>query len=75
MLHLERLKALREDRDLSQAEVAKVLGISQVTYSQYERGARELHMDQFKCLCEFYNVSADYILGFINECMPLPSTK
>ena len=66
MIHLGRLKALREDRDLSQTQIAKILDISQVTYSQYERGVRELHIDQLKTLCEFYNVSADYILGFTN---------
>lgn len=74
-MYLERLKELREDRDLSQTEVAKILGINQVTYSQYERGTRELHIDQFKSLCQFYNISADYVLGFTDECKPLPENK
>ena len=57
-----RLRALREDNDLSQAQVARVLGTSQTMYARYERGANELPVRHLVTLCQFYNVSADYLL-------------
>lgn len=57
------LKALREDRDLSQKEVANYLGTTQQVYSRYETGVNEIPVRQLIKLCELYNVSADYILG------------
>lgn len=63
MTHLERLKSLREDRDLNQTTIAKILKVNQITYSQYERGVREMKIDQLRTLCLFYGVSADYIMG------------
>ena len=58
-----RLRDLREDRDLTQLQVAEYLGTSQTMYARYERGANELPLRHLIKLCEFYNVSADYILG------------
>lgn len=63
MTHLEKLKALRVDRDLTQVQVAELLKISQITYSQYERGKRALSIEHLKTLCSFYGVQSDYILG------------
>lgn len=63
MTYQNRLKALREDHDLNQTKVAEVLNVSQITYSQYERGVRELKIEQLKMLCKFYGVSADYVIG------------
>lgn len=63
MTHQEILKELREDRDLTQTDVAKILNVSQITYSQYERGARNLPIEHLKTLCRYYGISADYILG------------
>ena len=57
------LKALREDRDLSQKEVANYLGTTQQVYSRYETGVNEIPVRQLIKLCELYNVSAEYILG------------
>ena len=57
------IRDLREDADLTQAEVAKVLGTSQTMYARYERGANELPLRHLLTLCEIYQVSADYILG------------
>ncbi len=57
-----RLKELREDRDLTQQDVAKILNCKQNTYQQYESGKRQLPLQALTKLCEFYNVSADYIL-------------
>lgn len=65
MKYTDRLKALREDRDLTQTDVAKVLNVSQITYSQYERGVRGLPTEHLITLCKYYGISADYIL-----CLP-----
>lgn len=57
-----RLKELREDRDLTQQQVADVLNCKQNTYQQYESGKRQIPMPALAKLCLFYKVSADYIL-------------
>ena len=58
----EKLRGLREDNDLTQAQVAQVLGTSQTMYARYERGANELPIRHLTSLCRLYNVSADYFL-------------
>lgn len=63
MTYLEKLRALREDRDYSQKQIADMLGVAQTTYSQYELGRRALPIELFVKLCRFYKVSADDILG------------
>ena len=60
---IEIIRGLREDNDLTQAEVAEVLGTSQTMYARYERGANEMPIRHLVTLCRFYNVSADYLLG------------
>ncbi|MBQ3084181.1 MAG: helix-turn-helix transcriptional regulator [Clostridia bacterium] len=57
------LRGLREDNDLTQRQIADVLGTSQTMYARYERGANELPIRHLITLCKFYNVSADYVLG------------
>lgn len=57
------IRELREDRDLTQAEVAAVLKTTQQVYSRYENGINQLPLHHLKTLCRFYRVSADYILG------------
>ena len=57
------IRDLREDADLTQAQVAAVLGTSQTMYARYERGANEMPIRHLLALCELYKVSADYILG------------
>jgi len=59
----EILRELREDRDIKQITIAKVLGTTQQVYSRYENGINELPIRHLKTLCEYYGVSADYILG------------
>ena len=59
----EIMRELREDRDLKQAAVASVLGISQQVYSRYETGTNEMPIHHLIKLCRYYHVSADYILG------------
>ena len=61
--YMNRLRALREDNDLTQEQIAQVLGTSQTMYARYERGANELPIRHLITLCRFYNVSSDFILG------------
>ena len=58
-----RLRNLREDRDLTQREVAKIINKSQQGYSHIEEGRAELKIDDLKKLCAFYKVSSDYLIG------------
>ena len=57
-----RIRDLREDRDLTQNEVSKLLNISQVAYSYYELNKRNIPLDYLCKLADFYNVSVDYLL-------------
>ena len=57
-----RIRDLREDRDLTQAEVCKLLNISQVAYSYYELNKRNIPLDSLCKLADFYKVSVDYLL-------------
>ena len=61
--YVQRIRNLREDSDKTQAEIAEILGTSQTMYARYERGANELPLRHLITLCEYYHVSADYILG------------
>ena len=61
------MRDLREDADLTQAQVAEVLGTSQTMYVRYERGANELPIHHLLTLCTFYKVSADYLLGLSKQ--------
>lgn len=59
---IEKLRGVREDRDLTQSQIAEVLGTSQTMYARYERGANEMPIRHLVTLCKFYNLSADYFL-------------
>lgn len=65
-----RLKDLREDRDLSQQQVAEYLEMKQPQYSRYERGYRDIPTDVLIRLARFYHTSTDYILGLTNHSAP-----
>ena len=67
MNYRERMRALREDRDLTQREVALVINKSQQGYSHIEDGRAELKIDDLIKLCKFYGVSADYFVGLKNK--------
>lgn len=67
MKYSERIRNLREDNDLSQKQIAKMLGIAQTTYSQYELEKRPMPIEYLVALCEYYKVSADYMLGLSDE--------
>ena len=61
--YMRKLRDLREDHDMTQQQVAEILGTSQTMYARYERGASELPMRHFIRLCRLYHVSADELLG------------
>ena len=61
--YIKRIRDLREDHDKTQKEIAALLGTSQTMYARYERGANELPIHHLLILCDYYRVSADYILG------------
>lgn len=61
--YFEILRDLREDHDLTQADVARVLNTTQQVYSRYEKGINEMPLHHLISLCKFYKVSADFILG------------
>ncbi len=61
--YIKNIRDLREDNDKTQQEIADFLGTSQTMYARYERGANELPIRHLILLCQYYNVSADYILG------------
>ncbi|MBR4554297.1 MAG: helix-turn-helix transcriptional regulator [Ruminococcus sp.] len=71
-MYFQRLRDLREDRDLNQTEVAKLLFTSQTVYSRYERGSRTIPVEHLIILAVFYGVSTDYILGRTNKKDPYP---
>ena len=59
----QKLRDLREDKDLSQADIAKLLDTTQQVYSRYENGINEMPIRHLRTLCLFYRVSADEILS------------
>ena len=72
MNYRQRIRDLREDNDKKQTEIAIILKTSQSYYSKYEKGVRPLPIEHLITLCRYYNVSADYILGFTDDPKPLP---
>lgn len=66
----KRIRDLREDKDLSQSEIAKVLNMSQTGYSKYEVGTNDIPTKILIKLAKFYNTSVDYLLGITNEIKP-----
>ena len=70
-----RLKSIREDRDITQKQIAEYLHIGQNTYSQYENGQRGLPIDALINLALFFETSTDYILEITDEEKPYPRKK
>ena len=74
MNYNKRLKDLREDNDLLQEDIAKVLNTTKQSYSNYERGYRKLNIEDLIKLSQFYKVSTDYILGLTDNPEPNRAT-
>ncbi len=66
----QRLRDLREDRDLTQQDLASLLKISQTTYSRYESGSLDIPSTSLIKLAQFYKTSVDYLLGLTNHRNP-----
>ena len=71
----ERIRNLREDRDLTQKQIWQLLNMSQTGYNQYEIGKNDIPTKVLQQLADFYNTSTDYILGRTNETKPYPRIK
>lgn len=67
-----RIRDLREDRDLKQEDLAKLLNCTQACYSNYEMGKRDIPTETLNTLADFYRVSVDYLLGRTNIKEPYP---
>lgn len=63
MLYLERIKQFRQNNNITQAQVAETLGITQQQYFKYEKGINEMPLRYFLVLCKAYGISADWLLG------------
>ena len=70
-----RIRNLREDNDLKQKDLATYLNCSQVSYSYYEIGKRDIPTTTLIRLAEYYNCSIDYLLGLTDEKKPYPRKK
>lgn len=66
-MYFQRLRDLREDMDMNQTQIAKLLHTSQTVYSRYERGFQTIPVEHLLILADFYDVSTDYILGRTNN--------
>lgn len=71
----KRIRDLREDKDLNQTEVAKILEMSQTGYSKYETGENDIPTAVLIKLARFYNTSVDYLLGETDLKERYPKTK
>ena len=66
-----RIKNVREDRDFTQTQIGKILNKSQQGYNHIEAGRAELKIEDLIRLCQFYNLSADYLIGLTDKISPL----
>ena len=73
-LNISRLKEIREDKDLSQADLAKLLKITQPQYSRYELGVNIIPLEKLEQLANFYDTSMDYLLYRTDERKPYPKS-
>ncbi len=73
-MNVTRLREIREDRDLLQKEIAKVIGTTQQYYSEYELGVRVIPLEKINILADFYNVSIDYLVGRTDVRKPYPKS-
>lgn len=69
-----RIREIREDRDLTQSDIAKILNVSQVAYSFYEIEKRQLPIELLIKLAKYYNTSTDYLLELTDERKPYPKS-
>ena len=75
MEKFQRIRDLREDKDLTQREVGAAVNVPQRTYAYYESGERMVPPQVLVALAQFYNVSVDYMLGLTDQRKPYPKAK
>ena len=75
MDYRKRLRDVREDRDLTQAEIGEQINVPQRTYAYYERGERMIPPQVLIALAQFHQVSVDYLLGLTDQKKPYPRKK
>ncbi len=73
-MNINRLKEIREDKDLSQSEIAKLLKVTQPQYSRYELGVNIIPLEKLEILANYYDTSIDYILYRTDERKPYPKS-
>ena len=66
-MYYKRIRELREDNDIPQKEISKILNTSQQHYSRIEKGSTEITADRVVTLAKYYNVTTDYLLGLSDE--------
>ena len=71
----ERIRNLREDQDLTQAYIGKVLNVTQKSYSRYENGDRAIPIELLSKLADFYDTSVDYLINRTNIKTPYPKNR
>ncbi len=72
MTYYERIRRLRNDRGLRQEDIADMLGISRIAYTQYELGTRDIPYNILNDLADLYNVSLDFLFGRTTIKEPYP---
>ena len=75
MYYTEKLKWIRDCRNITQKEIADYLEIKQQQYARYEKGINVMPITYLAKICIYLNVSADYIIGLTNEMLPCPKQK
>lgn len=71
-MNIQRLKEIREDKDLFQKNIAELIKVSQQQYNKYELGINSIPIEKLNILANFYNTSIDYLVGRTNERKPYP---
>lgn len=69
-MNINRLKEIREDKDLYQKDVAKILGVTQQQYNKYELGINSIPIEKLSKLADFYETSVDYLIGRTDDKKP-----
>ena len=73
-MYINRLKEIREDKSLSQSDIAKVLSTTQQQYSKYELGIQIIPLEKINILANYYNTSIDYLVGRTDIRKPYPKS-
>lgn len=71
-MHYTRIRSLREDKDLTQTDLANYLNVTQRTYSRYENNERSIPIETLSKLADFHNTSLDYLVGRTDIIEPYP---